>query len=194
MNLCRIARLYLLEAVKMRPGEIGASILILVLIALFFVAIAFNKWRLSRVQKAKQIQAEEGQMKQVDGSSKNSKPTAPKLPLFKTRSSLSMSSSPVSPRAMSFPTSTTSGFGMVSKNQPHSRSGSIDGLPSVETVLEQYEQEADAVERHDKVGRNQILKDEDIGEPGPSVVDGSTSRTKSAWDRPHIAERAAGKA
>ena len=48
-------------------------------------------------------------------------------------------------------------------------SSSIASLPNVETVLEHYEREADAIERHDKFARARMLDDDGLGEPGPSV-------------------------
>lgn len=114
----------------------------------------------------------------------------PQLPVFKTRSSLSMSSKSNSPKS---PKSPGIRFTITSPSHRSRRSASIDSLPSVETVLEKYEREEDAKMEEVKADAEKEgdgkLTGQDLGEPGPAVSSANSESevsvvTKSMWDRP----------
>lgn len=117
----------------------------------------------------------------------------PQLPVFKTRSSLSMSSASNSPKT---PKSPGIRFTVTSPSHHSRRSASIDSLPSVETVLERFEKEEDAnAAIENKAGedeeQDEILEDGKLGEPGPAVptvnfTSGPPLLKQSLWDRPNI--------
>jgi len=53
-------------------------------------------------------------------------------------------------------------------------------------VLERYEQEADAAEKHDDSETAGMLREDELGEPGPSVPTEERHEKRSAWDRPQL--------
>jgi len=59
-------------------------------------------------------------------------------------------------------------------------------LPNTETVLERYEQGADAVEWHDEFAKVRLLGDGGLGEPGPSIPYEEPQEEGSVSDRPHL--------
>lgn len=176
----------------MRPLELAAHITILVLVCIGVGAAIYFKWTRQRQKETEEKVVEEAHVRTTSGSLDRVKPISSDLPLFKTRSSLSMSSSPAALHAPKTLRSPVIKFTLTPPGRRSRKDGSMDGLPSVETVLEQYEREADAAKRSDNSEHDQILTDQDLGEPGPCVVEEeAVAAKKSVWDRPHITERAA---
>lgn len=147
------------------PGSLAVGITILILLSLGLLSailVMISRRRMAREES----EAEEGQ---VATKSVSVSQYPPQLPNFSTRSSLSMSepSSPRSPR--------TPGIRFIITTPSHRsrKSGSIDSLPSMEAVLEKYEQEADAAgERMHDGEEDKMLSNASLGEPGPSVISG----------------------
>jgi len=166
------------------PGELAAGITVLVLMMVGILAAILIRFSRSRQTRQEDRAEEEAQLRTLPKKT-TSKP--PQLPIFKTRPSLSMSTSPVlvSPRTPRTPKTPGIRFTITTPSHRSRTSGSIDSLPSVETVLEQYELEADAADKNDESEKAKMLSDEDLGEPGPSVPSMERQEERSAWDRPN---------
>ncbi|KAK5092613.1 hypothetical protein LTR70_001998 [Exophiala xenobiotica] len=166
-------------------GVIAAGITILVLLAMAILAVLLTKLSRSQQTKREDHAEEEAQLRTLP---KRTASKPPQLPKFKTKSSLSMSTSPISasPRTPRTPKSPGIRFTITTPSHRSRTSGSIDSLPSVETVLERYEQEADAADQREESERAKILVNDDLGEPGPSVPTEERQEAKSVWDRPHL--------
>ncbi|KAK6369084.1 hypothetical protein LTR64_007244 [Lithohypha guttulata] len=146
------------------PGRIAASITIIALVCMSLLAILLTKLSRARQRKQEAKAEEEGQSRPTP---MRVAPKPPQLPIFKTRSSLSMSSSPTTPRSPKTPKTPGIRFTFTAPSHRSRNSGSIDSLPSVETILEQYEQEADAKDNQQETEVKPLSKKEDLGEPGP---------------------------
>jgi len=167
-------------------GSLAAGLTVLALLVIAILATLLTK--LSRRQQTKrEDHAEEEAQLRTQSKRTASKP--PQLPMFKTKQSLSMSTSPVSasPKTTRIPQSPGIRFTITTPNHRSRTSGSIDSLPSVETVLERYELEADAADQREKTEGAKMLADGDLGEPGPTVLTDEPRKTESVWDRPHLA-------
>lgn len=91
-----------------------------------------------------------------------------------------MSSGPYSPKSPESPKSPGIRFMITTPSHRSRKSGSIDSIPGVEAILEQYEREADTAEEHGKDGEEDVmLPDTALGEPGPSVPSDNLPRRKS---------------
>ncbi|KAK5941904.1 hypothetical protein PMZ80_005855 [Knufia obscura] len=167
------------------PGGLAAGITILVLIFMGVLAAILTKF--SRRQHTKQGDHAEAEA-QLRTLPKRTASKPPQLPKFTTKSSLSMSTSPIStsPRSPRTPRTPGIRFTITTPSHRSRTSGSIDSLPSVETVLDRYEREADAAERHDESKGAKMLSEEELGEPGPSVPTEERHEKRSAWDRPQL--------
>lgn len=163
------------------PGRLAAGITIVALVCFGFIAAFLTRLRRKAPVHQEARADEEGQMTQIQqppkAKRKHSKP--PQLPIFKTKSSLSMPSSPTAalPKTPKTPgirfTLTTPSKFEFNKNVRPRNSGSIDSLPSMETVLERYEKEADAHAEAERTLRARPSDDDDLGEPGPAFIEAS---------------------
>lgn len=149
------------------PGSLAAGVTALLLFSIGLIAIVLTSVSRRR-QHRQEEKAEEGsqssQMSVVISS------TPPQLPMFKTRSSLSMSSQYTSASSPATPKSPGIRFTFTSPSHRSRKSESIDSLPNVEIVLEQYELEADAADRFRLDEKaNTTMSDQVIGEPGPAI-------------------------
>lgn len=158
------------------PGGLAAGLTAVFLFSMGLVAVILTTISRRRQRKQEDL-AEEGQI-DLKNTRITSKP--PQLPRFKTRSSLSMSSGPHSPKSPESPKSPGFRFTITTPSHRSRQSGSIDSLPGVETILEQYEKEAAAAEEHVKDGEEDVMLPEGaLGEPGPSVPSDDLPRRKS---------------
>lgn len=148
------------------PGSFAAGITMLILFGTGLIAAILVKISRRR-QERQEVEAEEGHAT-TKSSRISTKP--PQLPTFSTRSSLSMSPESSSPRT---PTPGIR-FTITTPSHRSRKSGSIDSLPSMETVLEKCEQEAEAADERVRDGeQDKMLSDSDLGEPGPSIPSGT---------------------
>ena len=150
-------------------GRLVGGITIAALIGIGLIAaLVTSIWR-SRQKKQETPRLEEGRPEIVPERTRKSRP--PELPLYRTRQSLSTISEQNTPNTARTVRTPGIRFMITSPSliSPKKRDrGSVDSLPSVETVLEQYEKEA---ESDDKMGEEDLmLTEEELGEPGPSVL------------------------
>lgn len=161
------------------PGALAAGIATLVLIVIAILATILTKLSRSRQAKREDSAEEEAQLRTLP---KRTAWKPPQLPIFKTRSSVFMSTSQISVSPQTPRTPETPGirFTITTPSQRSRTSGSIDSLPSLETILERYEQEADVAVKHDTSDEAIMLHEDELGEPGPSVPSEGRMEMKSA--------------
>lgn len=100
-----------------------------------------------------------------------------------------MATSPIVARSPRTPKTPGIRFAITPPSVHSKKSVSIDGLPSVESVLQQYARDSDATTTDD-AEETRMLKEDDLGEPGPAVEEAENVKKTSLWDRPHLASRA----
>lgn len=170
------------------PGSLAAGITVLVLFSVGIVGMVLTGVSRRRQQGQEEC-AEEGHSgTKIERVS--SKP--PQLPMFKTRSSLSVSSTTSNPQSPKIPKTPGIRFMVTAPSHRSRNSTSMDSFPSVETVLEGYDQDESATDKHGEGDESDsMLANSDLGEPGPSVPSEEVTPRRSAWDRPHIGKLAA---
>lgn len=146
---------------SLSPGNssgIAVGVTLLVLFLLGVTAILLTAWsRRRQEQQDCEINQEQlgiGESESLPVSSKH-----PALPIFKTKSSLSKSPG--------------GRFSIALPKHYGRRIANFEGLPSVESVLEKYEQD---------VGQNakpEGGEEPELGEPGPAVPTESSNATRS---------------
>ena len=97
-----------------------------------------------------------------------------------------MATSPIITHSPKTPQSSRIRFALTSPSVYSRTSGSTDSLPGIESVSEQYERDADASATQ-VAEDTEMVKDDEIGEPGPAIEEVPLVKKNSVWDRTSLA-------
>ncbi|KAK4915193.1 hypothetical protein LTR66_017104 [Elasticomyces elasticus] len=162
--------------VSINAGGFAAAITILILAVMGAVGIILTK--ISRRRQDKQeADIEQAQLPPLPTPTITEPKPLPILPVFRTRASLSMPSSPISPRTPKPPS-----IKFLLHSPSHRSKNSDKDLPSIETVVDEYELDPDMVDMIKAADKLAALEDKEAGEAEPICCDDKFKLDKAPAD------------